>query len=64
MEESVSREVKQIPVVGNDVNGMGGSFQEWSPVLEGHHDGQKLFVVNWVSTFHWRVFLRVDGNWV
>ena len=51
VEESVSREVEQIPVIGNDVNGMSRPFQEWSPVLEGHDDCQKFFVVDWVSTF-------------
>ena len=55
-------EVRQVFVIGEDLDGKGGTVEVMSPGFEGMDDGQEFSVVNIIVSFCWGEGLREVGT--
>ena len=49
-------------MIGEDLDGEGGTMEVMSPGFEGTDDGQEFSVINIIVLFHWEEGLREVGT--
>ena len=59
-----SRKILKVPIICNNVDGIGQTFQIMSPNLEGFKDGKQFLVMCVVVQLHHSESARVKGNWM
>jgi hypothetical protein len=64
VEEPISSEVCEVPMIRDHFDTMVGPLQQWSPFLERRDYGQEFLVIDLVVALGWGVLFGVEGDGV